>query len=226
MKQRLSPVSPHVTPQTDTVNRADRWEALGLNGATVWLTGIPAAGKSTIAAAVQQRLITQGRPAYVLDGDSLRHGLNGDLGFCAADRAENVRRTAHVAALMADAGFVALVALVSPYRVDRDTARTLHEATSLPYMEVFVDTPLPECSRRDPKHLYARAARGELHGLTGFDDPYEIPSAPELILRTTEEPLQVLVEQVLTALYKFTRSVKRVPGTGLTGGVTRSCNVG
>lgn len=192
------------------MSRADRWQALGLSGATVWLTGMPAAGKSTIAAAVQERLIRRGHPAYTLDGDNLRHGLNGDLGFCAEDRTENVRRTAHVAALMADAGSVVLVALVSPYRVDRDYVRSVHEAMSLPYLEVFVDTSLNECIRRDPKHLYARAQRGELHGLTGIDDPYEPPPLPELILRTADEPLQVSVQRVLDALSE--RVLNAVPG--------------
>ena len=137
-----------------------RWTALGHGGATVWMTGLPASGKSTVAAAVEARPLGGGRSAYVLDGDNLRHGLNGDLGFSAYDRAENVRRTAEVAALLADAGVVVLVALVSPYRADRAAARAAHDRLGLPFLEVHVATSLEECERRDPKGLYARARRG------------------------------------------------------------------
>jgi adenylyl-sulfate kinase len=157
-----------------------RAAALGFKGATVWMTGLPASGKSTIAVEVEAQLIGAGRPALRLDGDNLRHGLNGDLGFSAEDRAENVRRTAHAAALLAEAGVVALVALVSPYAADRAAARAVHDAAGLPFLEVFVATGLDECERRDPKGLYARARAGELRGLTGIDDPYESPDAPEL----------------------------------------------
>ena len=124
-----------------------------------------------------------GRPAYVLDGDNLRHGLNADLGFSAADRAENVRRVGHVARLLADAGVVALVPLISPYRADRDLVRALHAEAGLPFVEVFVDTPIELCEQRDPKGLYKKARAGELTGFTGIDDPYEAPSSPELVLR-------------------------------------------
>ena len=124
-----------------------------------------------------------GRPAYLLDGDNLRHGLNGDLGFSADDRAENVRRVGEVARLFADAGVVALVPLISPYRGGpRRGARGLHEAAGLPFVEVFVDTPLEECEQRDPKGLYAKARAGEITGFTGIDDPYEAPPHPDLVL--------------------------------------------
>jgi adenylyl-sulfate kinase len=172
--------SPGVVWQSGGVTRERRREALGGAGATVWLTGLPASGKSTVAAALESRLLGEGRPAYVLDGDNLRHGLNGDLGFSPEDRAENVRRTAEVAALMADAGVTVLVALVSPYRADRAAARAVHERHGLPFLEVWVSTPLEECERRDPKGLYARARAGELRGMTGVDDPYEPPDAPDL----------------------------------------------
>ena len=126
--------------------------------------------------------VAAGRPAYVLDGDNLRHGLNGDLGFSAEDRAENVRRVGHVARLFADAGVVALVPLISPYRADRDRVRRLHDAAGLPFVEVFVDTPIELCEQRDPKGLYAKARAGEITGFTGVDDPYEAPEQPELVL--------------------------------------------
>ncbi len=151
-------------------------------GATVWLTGLSGSGKSTVAVALEHLLITEGRPAYRLDGDNLRHGLNADLGFSADDRDENVRRAGQVAVLLADAGVVALVPLISPYREGRDRARAAHEAASVPFVEVFVDTPLEECERRDPKGLYAKARAGEITGFTGIDDPYEAPTSPELRL--------------------------------------------
>ena len=124
-------------------------------------------------------MLAAGRPAYLLDGDNLRHGLNGDLGFSAADRDENVRRVGHVARLFCDAGVVAIVPLISPYRAARDLVRSLHQAAELPFAEVFVDTPLEECERRDPKGLYAKARAGEITGMTGIDDPYEPPLDPE-----------------------------------------------
>jgi bifunctional enzyme CysN/CysC len=162
--------------------RGERWAALGTAGATVWFTGLSGSGKSTVAVALERLLVDAGRPAYVLDGDNLRHGLNGDLGFTAEDRDENVRRVSEVARLMADAGVVALVPLVSPYRAARDRARAVHEAAGLPFLEVFVDTPLEECERRDPKGLYRKARAGELKGFTGIDDPYEVPESAELRL--------------------------------------------
>ena len=169
-------------------------------GATVWFTGLSGSGKSTVAAATEERLVGLGRPAYVLDGDNVRHGLNGDLGFSAADRAENVRRVGHVARLMADAGIVALVPLISPYRADRDLVRALHEAADLPFLEVFVDTPIELCEQRDPKGLYAKARAGEITGFTGIDDPYEAPAQPELVLRPVDGDAGAMASRVLAAL--------------------------
>jgi bifunctional enzyme CysN/CysC len=174
--------SPNVTWHGGQVDRAGRFELLSQAGAVVWMTGLPASGKSSIAHAVEESLLRAGRSAYVLDGDNLRHGLNGDLGFSDADRAENVRRTAHVARLMADAGTVAIVSLVSPFAADRDQARELLEAEGLPFHEVWVSTPVEECERRDPKGLYAKARAGELPGFTGVDGPYEEPASPDLEL--------------------------------------------
>lgn len=151
-------------------------------GATVWLTGLSGSGKSTVAVALERLLVAEGRPAYRLDGDNLRHGLNADLGFSAPDRDENVRRAGQVAVLLGDAGVVALVPLISPYRAGRDRARAAHDAVGVPFVEVFVDTPIEECERRDPKGLYAKARTGEITGFTGVDDPYEAPSSPELRL--------------------------------------------
>ena len=191
--------SPNVVWQQQ-IDRARRFELLGHSGATIWMTGLPGSGKSTIASGVEASLLDAGRSAYILDGDNLRHGLNGDLGFSAADRTENVRRTAEVSALLADAGVVVLVALVSPYRADRDAARAVHAARGLPFLEVHVATSLEECERRDPKGLYARARAGEITGLTGVDDPYEPPESPEVVVGGAGEAVEDSVAAVLAAL--------------------------
>lgn len=164
------------------VTREDRAAVTGGAGAVVWLTGLSGSGKSTVAVALEQQLVRLGRAAYLLDGDNLRHGLNVDLGFSAADRDENVRRVGEVAALFADAGLVSLVPLVSPYRAARDAVRARVSSAGLPFVEVHVATSLEDCERRDPKGLYAKARAGELRGMTGIDDPYEAPEAPELVL--------------------------------------------
>ena len=174
--------SPGVVWHETSVARPARWQRLGVTGLTVWFTGLSGSGKSTIADAVAAALHDAGRPAYLLDGDNVRHGLNADLGFSAADRAENVRRIGEVARLMADAGLVVLVPVISPYRADRDRVRAAHAAAGLRFVEVFVDTPLALCEQRDPKGLYAKARAGELTGMTGVDDPYEAPESPELHL--------------------------------------------
>ena len=151
-------------------------------GATVWFTGLSGSGKSTVAVEVERLLVEAGRPAYLLDGDNLRQGLNGDLGFGAEDRTENVRRVGEVARLFADAGMVALVPVISPYIADRTRVREIHHLAGLPFVEVHVDTPNEICEQRDPKGLYARARAGEITGFTGIDDPYEAPTHPELRL--------------------------------------------
>jgi bifunctional enzyme CysN/CysC len=178
---RTSP-TPDIRWHDGSVDRATRRARLGFAGATVWLTGLSGSGKSTVAFELERRLVASGRPAYVLDGDNLRHGLNAGLGFSAEDRAENVRRVGEVALLLADAGVVALAPLVSPYRADRDRVRARHAEAGVPFFEVHVATPLEECERRDPKGLYAKARAGELTGLTGVDDPWEPPLHPELVL--------------------------------------------
>ncbi len=192
--------SPNVRWQGSRVDRERRREALGHGGATLWFTGLPGAGKSTIAAAVEERLLQAGRPAFMLDGDNLRHGLNGDLGFDEAARAENVRRTAHVARLLAESGTVALVSLVSPYAADRRTAAALHAADEIDFLEIFVDVPLEVCEQRDPKGLYARARSGELAGMTGVGAPYEPPEDPALVLGAGGETVEQEVERIMQLL--------------------------
>lgn len=175
-------ISANVTWQPTTLDRARRWQTLGQQGATVWFTGLPGSGKSTIAAAVEEQLIELGRCAYRLDGDNMRHGICGDLGFSPWDRKQNVRRVGEVARLFADAGTVALVSLISPYAACRDRVRELHEQDGLVFLEVFVNAPAEECARRDPKGLYTRARGGHIKGLTGVDAPYEPPGSPDLEL--------------------------------------------
>jgi adenylyl-sulfate kinase len=192
--------SPNVRWQRSALTRDRRWEALRCVGATVWFTGLPAAGKSTLASAVEERLVETGRSAFLLDGDNLRHGLNGDLGFDEQARSENVRRTAHVARLLAESGSIALVSLVSPYVADREAAAALHRQAQLQFIEVFVDAPLELCQERDPKGLYARARAGELHGLTGIEAPYEAPECPDLLVRSGCETVEQAVERVMRLL--------------------------
>lgn len=190
----------HVTWHHGALAPGDRAASLGHGGATVWLTGLSGSGKSTVAVELERRLVGQGRPAYILDGDNLRHGLNADLGFSDEDRTENVRRVGEVARLLADAGVVALVPVISPFRAGRDGVRAMHDAAGVPFLEVFVDTPIEICEQRDPKGLYAKARAGELRGFTGIDSPYEPPVAPDLVLTPDDGPPGDQAAKVLTLL--------------------------
>jgi bifunctional enzyme CysN/CysC len=191
----------NVTWHHGDVTRDDRLS----QGATIWFTGLSGSGKSTIAAVCERLLLERTQPAYLLDGDNVRHGLNADLGFSASDRAENVRRVGEVARLFADAGVVAVVPLISPYRADRDRVRAAHEAAGLPFIEVHVATPIEVCEQRDPKGLYAKARAGEISGFTGVDDPYEAPVSPELVLTpddgTPEEQAARVLDIFATAVH-------------------------
>ena len=193
-------VGPHVSSPNVTWHAAVSREQRATKGMTVWFTGLSGSGKSTVAAELERRLIAAGRPAYLLDGDNLRHGLNADLGFSARDRAENVRRVGAVAQLFADAGHVAIVSLISPYATDRDGARAEHAAAGLPFVEVYLDTPLEVCEARDPKGLYAKARAGEIPDFTGVDSPYEEPARPELVLRHADGDPETLAAAVLAYL--------------------------
>ncbi len=171
--------------------------AIDQRGATVLLTGLPAAGKTTIAVELERRLVESGQSAYLLDGDNIRHGLSEDLGFSPGDRSEHIRRAGHVARLMADSGTVALLAMISPLADDRLHLRRAHEQADLPFVEVFVDTALAECERRDPKGLYARARAGEIKDFTGVHAPYEPPERPELRVDTSTTGVQEAVSQII-----------------------------
>ena len=209
-----------------TVTREERKALLKQTGATLWFTGLSGSGKSTLAVAVEQVLIQRGHAAYVLDGDNIRFGLNAGpkilaetrgyaeeqskrfgLGFSAADREENIRRIGEVAKLFADAGLFALTSFISPYRKDRDAARKIHEQNktgAIPFVEVYVNTPIETCEKRDPKGLYKQArdavAAGKGMGFTGVDDPYEQPLAPEIIFDATSQTTEQGVELVLKYL--------------------------
>ncbi len=183
-----------------SLGREDRWRSLSCRGGTLWFTGLPASGKSTISAALELELVRRGLPAYRLDGDNIRHGLNSNLGFSAEDRAENIRRIGEVAKLFADAGVIALTAFISPYRADRERSRALHQAAGLPFFEVHVDAPLAVCEARDPKGMYKKARAGQLKGFTGVDDPYEAPEKPELVLKTHEQDVAGCVAACLDLL--------------------------
>ena len=186
--------------QPSAVPREQRWACAELQGVTAWLTGLSGSGKSSIADRVLAKLTSCGVPAYVLDADNLRHGLNADLGFSPGDRRENCRRVAEVSRLFADAGIVCLVPIISPYAIDRCQARQRHEDDGLRFVEVFVDTPLSTCMERDSKGLYRRALDGELTEFTGVSAPYEAPDHPDVHLRTDGVDLETLADRVIAAI--------------------------
>jgi adenylylsulfate kinase len=195
-------VATNITWHEGEVSRSEREKALGQKGGTLWLTGLSGSGKSTIAVALEQVLLQQGKHAYRLDGDNVRHGLNKNLGFSAEDRAENIRRIGEVAKLFADAGIIAVTSFISPYRADRDLVRKLHADAGLPFIEVYVQCPLEVAEERDPKGLYKKARAGEIKGFTGIDDPYEEPEVAEITLPTHEYSVEDSVRVLLNELDK------------------------
>jgi len=205
--------SPNVHWHAGHVARDDRADHLGVRGATLWLTGLSGSGKSTLAAAVEHRLVTGGRNAYRLDGDNLRTGLNGDLGFDRSGRDENTRRVAEVARLFADAGLVAVVALISPYADSRAAARRLHQQAGIPFVEIYLSAPVTLCVARDPKGLYAQASAGEINAFTGIGDPYEPPEAAELVVEAGT-PLERAVDAALAALARAEAGAEAGAGAG------------
>ena len=201
-----SPCTSGAVWQPSAVSREQRWTGAGIGGMTVWLTGLSGSGKSSIADIVLDKLASSGVIAYVLDADNLRHGLNSDLGFTPSDRMENCRRVAEVARLLADAGVVCLVPIISPYAEDRCQARLRHEEDGLRFIEVFVDTPLETCIDRDPKGLYRRALAGELQEFTGISAPYETPNEPDLHLRTQDADPTELADCIIAMITSSERS--------------------
>jgi len=187
------------------VTSSERAQLLSQKGVTIWLTGLSASGKSTIACALEQHLLHQHKFAFRLDGDNIRHGLNKDLGFDEQSRNENIRRIAEVSKLFADASCIAITAFISPYRVDRDLARKLHDMASIPFIEVFIDAPLEVVEARDPKGLYKKARAGEIKDFTGISAPYEAPHLPEIHIKTHEvgvtEAVRIITEFLTTHGY-------------------------
>ena len=186
------------------VSRDERETKLKQRGVLLWLTGLPSSGKSTIAYTVEHALANRGHLAYVLDGDNIRFGLNGNLGFSAEDRTENIRRIGEVGKLFVDGGFLTLASFVSPYSEDRDAVRGLMGEGD--FVEIFIDTAVEICEERDPKGLYKKARTGEIPNFTGFSDPYEVPEKPEMIIKTanwTAEEAAVLIIEMLEKLGKI-----------------------
>jgi adenylylsulfate kinase len=182
------------------VTRAQRGELLGQKGATIWFTGLSGSGKSTVAVALESVLHAQGRLVYRLDGDNVRLGINKNLGFTAEDRTENIRRIGEIAKLFVDTGVIALSSFVSPYRADRDLVRKLHQDAGMDFIEVYLDVPLAEAEKRDPKGLYKKARAGLIKNFTGIDDPYEAPESAELVLPSHKMTLAQEVEALLKLL--------------------------
>src|SRR4051812_32056820 len=190
----------NITWHEGHVSREARAPLLGQRGATLWFTGLSGSGKSTTAFTLEHELARLGRIAYVLDGDNVRHGLNRNLGFGPEDREENVRRVGEVARLFADAGVITMASFISPYRKDRDLVRELHARAGLPFVEVYVSTPIATCEARDPKGLYKKARAGELTGFTGIDAPYEEPLEPEVRLDASSVSPQQMAEALISYL--------------------------
>lgn len=190
--------STNISSVNSLVSADDRARLLGHRPKTLWLTGLSGSGKSTIAKALEKRLVDSGKLAFILDGDNVRYRLNRDLGFSDADRAENIRRISEVARLMNDAGIIVITAFISPFAADREMARENIRPEF--FTEIFIDTPLEVCEQRDPKGLYKKARSGEIKGFTGIEAPYEPPTAPDLTVKTSGKSVDECVDEILKIL--------------------------
>src|SRR4051794_32015703 len=190
--------STNITWHAGAVTREERQSLLDQKGVTVWMTGLSASGKSTIAVIVEQMLLHQKKHAYRLDGDNIRHGLNKNLGFSAEDRAENIRRIGEVAKLFTDAGVIAITSFISPYKKDRDAVRANMKPGE--FFEVYVNVSLEAAEKRDPKGLYKQARAGKIKGFPGIDDPYEAPDKPEIMIDTERTSAEDAAKQILAYL--------------------------
>lgn len=198
------PNGKNITWHPTRVTPEDRNSLMRQKGVVLWMTGLSGSGKSSIAVALEAELIQRGHPAYILDGDNIRHGLNADLDFSQKDRGENIRRIAHVAALLADAGLITITAFISPYAEDRDAARDIinrkqHTPVNR-FREVYINTPLEICEQRDPKALYAKARRGEITNFTGIDAPFEAPASPEIEIPTNKLSVAEAVDSIIHSI--------------------------
>ena len=202
MNENAPPASDNVVWHHATVTRARREAQNGHRGAIIWFTGLSGAGKSTLAHAVEEHLHQMGCRTFVLDGDNVRHGLCGDLGFSAADRVENIRRVGEVAKLFMEAGVIVLTAFISPFRGDRNKVRAMVQPGE--FVEIYCQCPVEVCEQRDTKGLYKKARAGEIGQFTGISSPYEAPDRPELVVNTSERSLQDCVQQVAAEVLRFT----------------------
>lgn len=191
-------MSTNIVWHEHAVDKARRADSLGQKPLALWFTGLSGSGKSTIANLLEQKLTAQDKHTYLLDGDNIRHGLCGDLGFSAQDRVENIRRISEVSKLFVDAGMIVITAFISPFRADRDFCRSLLDEDE--FVEVFVDTPIEVCEQRDPKGLYKKARSGDIKDFTGIDSDYEVPNTPEIRLEYVEESAEQTVERLYAIL--------------------------
>ncbi|MCA0170419.1 adenylyl-sulfate kinase [Bacillus sp. RAR_GA_16] len=190
----------HITWHEGSVMKQDREKIKGHKGAVLWFTGLSGSGKSTIAAELENVLHAAGVHTYRLDGDNVRHGLNSDLGFSDGDRVENIRRVGEVSRLFVDAGLITLTAFISPFQKDRKMVRSLFNEGE--FIEIYVKASLEACEKRDPKGLYAKVRKGEIHQFTGIDSPYEPPTAPQLVLDTEKLTIEDAVQSIVSYLQK------------------------
>ena len=201
-----------------TVPRGVREELINQRGCILWMTGLSGSGKSTVAYTLERALMDAGKLSYVLDGDNIRTGLNSNVGFSAEDRAENIRRVSEVAKLFADAGIVTIVSFISPYKKDRQLARNINRPGDANFVEVFMDIPIEECEKRDPKGLYVKARAGLIKGFTGIDDPYEAPDNAEITIKVKNDKGEYhtpesMAKQLYDYLHKmgFLGPVRKMP---------------
>jgi adenylylsulfate kinase len=190
----------NITWHEGNVTAEERQKNMGQKGCTLWMTGLSGSGKSTVAVALEQVLLQQGKHAYRLDGDNIRMGLNKNLGFSPEDRDENIRRIGEVTKLFADAGIISITSFISPYKQARDMVRKLHDDAGIPFLEVHVDCSLEKAEERDPKGLYKKARAGEIKGFTGIDAPFEAPEKAEITIKTHELSIEESVQALLDAL--------------------------
>jgi adenylylsulfate kinase len=193
-------VATNITWHAGEITPEMRESNMGQPGVTLWMTGLSASGKSTIAVELEKALFAMGKHAYRLDGDNVRMGLNKNLGFSAEDRAENIRRIGEVTKLFAESGMISITSFISPYSSDRDLVRASHVDSKIPFIEVYIDCSLEEAEKRDPKGLYKKARAGEIKGFTGIDDPYEAPTSAELVVKTDELSVEESVKAIIACL--------------------------